>query len=429
MTNNKTEYRKQVNISEASIGVDIGKYKHVAVSQNWDGQRLKPLVFNNNLKGFNQLWEYRNQSQAYFGVREVRFAMEPTGRYWKPLAEWLSGKSAQVRMVQPAHTHKAKELEDNAPGKHDIKDAGIISDLDIQRKSLRLIRPGGIFAELRHLTVCRQALVKDLNREINRLHGVMDLLFPELIGLFKNHIGKGLMGLLKMASGPERIIQLGEESIARSLRENSRGKLGLERAKLIVQAAQESVGIKAGREILELDLRQILERLEFIQKQIEEIERTIKVRIKEVPDIEILLSLPAVGEISLAAILGEVGDIRRYQAAQEIIKLAGLNLYEISSGQHRGVKRISKRGRPLLRQILFMVALRLIKAKGGFYHFYQRLTGKGKHKIPAIVAVMCKLVRVLFAMVKNKELYNDNKVGEENEVDCQNKEVELILNS
>lgn len=428
MRNNKAEYRKQVNILEASIGVDIGKYKHVAVAQNRDGQRLKPLVFNNDLKGFNQLWEYRNQSQAYFGLRNIRFAMEPTGQYWKPLAEWLRGKSAEVRMVQPAHTHKAKELEDNSPGKHDIKDAGVISDLDLHRKSLRLIMPEGIFAELRHLTVCRQALVKDLNREINRLHGVMDLLFPELIGLFKNHIGKGLIGLLKKAVSPEKIIRLGAESLGRLLRENSHGKLGLVRAKLIVQTAQESVGIREGREILELETRQILERLEFIQKQLGEIERAIKVRIKEVPDIEILLSLPAVGEISLAAILGEGGDIRRYHAANEIIKLAGLNLYEISSGQHRGVKRISKRGRPLLRQTLFMAALRLIKAKGGFYRFYQRLIGKGKHKIPAIVAVMCKLVRVLFAMVKNKELYNDNKVGQGNEVDYQNKGVELILN-
>jgi len=230
MRNNKTGYRKKVNILEASIGVDIGKYKHVAVAQKWDGQRLKPLVFENNLKGFNQLWEYRNQSQVYFDLPNVRFAMEPTGQYWKALAEWLRGKSAQVGMVQPGHTHKAKEMEDNTPGKHDIKDAGIISDLDIQKKSLKLIIPEGIFAELRYLTVCRQGLVQDLNRQINRLHGVMDLLFPELISLFKNHIGKGLIGLLKNATSPEKIIRLGEETIVRLLRQNSRGKLGIVRA-------------------------------------------------------------------------------------------------------------------------------------------------------------------------------------------------------
>lgn len=130
--------------------------------------------------------------------------------------------------------------------------------------------------------------------------------------------------------------------------------------RLIIQTAHESIGIREGREILELELKQILERLEFIKKQIMEIEQTLKVRIKEVPKVETLLSLPAIGEISLGAILGEVGDMQQYHSAQQIIKLAGLNLYEISSGQSRGIKRISKRGRPLLRQTLevFIVFIR-----------------------------------------------------------------------
>lgn len=428
MKDNKTLNKRQVNILEASIGVDIGKYKHVAVAQNWDGQRLKPLIFDNNLSGFNRLWTYREQAKACLGVPNVRFALEPTGQYWKALAEWLAVKPAEVRMVQPAHTHKAKELEDNTPGKHDIKDAGIISDLDIQRKSLRLVRPQGIFAELRHLTICRQGLVKDLNREINRLHRVLDVLFPELIGLFKNHIGKGLLGLLNITGCPAKIIQLGEQEVAKLLRKKSRGQLGIARAGLIVRTAQISIGIREGRKILELELKQLLARLEFMSEQLKEIERTIKVVIKEVPDVDILLSIPAIGSISMATILGEAGDIKSYDSARQLIKLAGLNLYEKSSGQHHGIKRISKRGRPLLRQTLYMAALRLIKTKGNFYKFYQRLITKGKHKIQGVVAVMCKLVRVLFAMARDKQKYNDNKIGRENPVNYRTDKVELVLN-
>lgn len=225
MRYNKTGNRKQVNILEASIGVDIGKYQHVAVAQNWNGRRLKPLVFDNNLSGFNKLWEYREKAKECLGVSDVRFALEPTGQYWKALAEWLERKPAEVRMVQPSHTHKAKELEDNSPGKHDIKDAGVITDLDIQRKSLRLVRPQGVFAELRYLTICRQGLVKDLNREINRLHRLMDVLFPELISLFRNHIGKGLLELIKTAACPDKMVLLGEQVIEGLLKKKSKGKL------------------------------------------------------------------------------------------------------------------------------------------------------------------------------------------------------------
>jgi transposase len=378
--------------------------------------------------GFNSLLKAKEQAKAYFGVPNVRFALEPTGQYWSALAEWLECRGEEVRMVQPAHTHKVKELEDNSPGKHDIKDSAVIADLDIQGKSLRLVRPQGVFAELRHLTVCRQGLVKDLNREINRLHGVLDVLFPELIGLFKNHIGKGLLELLKTTACPAQITRLGEQAIAELLRGKTRGKLGINRAGLIVQTAQTSIGIKEGQMILELELRQLLDRLEFIQKQLKEIEQTIKVIIKKVPDIDILLSIPAIGVISLATILGEVGDMQRYHSARQIIKLAGLNLYEISSGQHHGAKRISKRGRPLLRQILYMASLRLIKAKGKFYDFYQRLTGTGKSKIKAIVAVMCKLVRVIFAMFRDRQMYDEKKGSQIDTVIGKRNEVELALN-
>jgi transposase len=428
MKDNKAENRRRVNISEATMGIDIGKHYHVAIAQNWDGRRLKPLIMENNLNGFNRLIEAKGKAQEYFGVAHVRFALEPTGQYWLALAEWLERRNEEVRLVQPAHTHKAKELEDNSPGKHDIKDGGLVADLDRQGESLRLIRPQGVFAELRHLTSCRQGLIQDINREINRLHGVMDLLFPELIGLFKNHIGKGLLGLLQEAACPDKIGQLGEEVIGELLKKKTKGKLGVVRASLIVQAARVSIGIKEGRQVLELELKQLLDRLEFIRQQLKEVERSMKVALKKVPDIEILLSIPAIGEISLAAILGEIGDIRHYHSAREIIKLAGLNLYEISSGQHHGVKRISKRGRPLLRQMLYMASLRLIRAKGGFNDFYQRLIGKGKHKIPAIVAVMCKLVRVLFAMARDKQKYNDNKVGREYSCNNERNRVELALN-
>ena len=407
MDNNKTGNRKQVNILEASIGVDIGKYQHVAVAQSWDGRRLKPLLFDNNLQGFNKLWEYRSKAKECLGVSDVRFALEPTGQYWKALAEWLERKPAEVRMVQPAHTHKAKELEDNSPGKHDIKDAGVISDLDIQRKSLKLVRPQGVFAELRYLTICRQGLVKDLNREVNRLHRLMDVLFPELIGLFKNHIGKGLLELVKTAACPDQMVRLGEQAIKDLLKKKSKGTLGLERARAIMNAAGNSIGIREGREALELELRQLLVRMELIRNQLSEIELTINGVIKKVPYIEILSSIPQVGQITLAAILGEAGDFRQYQNARQIIKLAGLNLYEISSGQHHGRKRITKRGRPLLRQMLYLAGLRLIKQKGAFYQFYKRLVEKGKAKPQAIVAMGCKLLRVLFAMVRSNSKFKE----------------------
>lgn len=54
-------------------------------------------------------------------------------------------------------------------------------------------------------------------------------------------------------------------------------------------------------------------------------------------------------------------------------QLAGLNLYEISSGQNRGKHRITKRGLPGLRRILYIAALRLVKAQPPLHAYYGRL--------------------------------------------------------
>jgi len=62
-----------------------------------------------------------------------------------------------------------------------------------------------------------------------------------------------------------------------------------------------------------------------------------------------LLSIKGFGVVSVAGLIGEIGDFRQFNTQPEIMKLAGLNLYEISSGKMKGQRRISKRGRSLLR--------------------------------------------------------------------------------
>jgi len=49
--------------------------------------------------------------------------MESTGHYWEIPARWLIGEGITVVQVNAAHTKRAKELEDNTPGKTDQKDA------------------------------------------------------------------------------------------------------------------------------------------------------------------------------------------------------------------------------------------------------------------------------------------------------------------
>ncbi len=73
-----------------------------------------------------------------------------------------------------------------------------------------------------------------------------------------------------------------------------------------------------------------------------------------------LLSIKGLGIVSVAGLIGEVGDFSKFSTQSEIMKVAGLDLYEISSGKRKGQRKISKRGRSLLRKILFYAAIQMI---------------------------------------------------------------------
>jgi len=125
-----------------------------------------------------------------------------------------------------------------------------------------------------------------------------------------------------------------------------------------------------------------------------------------------ILSIKGIGNITVAGLIGEVGDFRKFKTISEVIKLAGLDLFEISSGKHKGKHRISKRGRALMRKLLFFAAINAVKSHGIMHTRYQKMLDNGTPKIKALIAVSRKLLRIVFALARDNVQYEqdyDNK--------------------
>lgn len=116
-----------------------------------------------------------------------------------------------------------------------------------------------------------------------------------------------------------------------------------------------------------------------------------------------LLSIPKVAPVTAAVFLGSIGDPRAYEAGEQILRVAGLSLIERSSGVLRGSKRISKRGRPLLRAAAYMFAVRSI-TKGSLSRAeYEALCQRnGGVKMKAVVAVMRSGLRLLYSIARDR---------------------------
>ena len=148
--------------------------------------------------------------------------------------------------------------------------------------------------------------------------------------------------------------------------------------------------------------------IEEIERSREEIEERMGEYLKEVPYSRYMLSIEGIGEVTVAGLIGEVGDFTKYKTAAEITKLAGMDLFEVSSGKHKGERHISKRGRPLMRKLLFYAAINAVQKGRIMHERYERYIQRGMPRIKALIAIARKLLGVLLALVRDQTEYVRN---------------------
>ena len=192
------------------------------------------------------------------------------------------------------------------------------------------------------------------------------------------------------------------------MRKRSRGKFRERHAERLISFAKNTVGIKEGVLGLSMDIQHILIQLEMLNTLIAEIESEMETTLGRIPYSSKLLSLKGLGVVSVAGIIGEIGDFKKFQTRAEIMKLAGLDLYEISSGKWKGRRKISKRGRSLPRKILYYAAIQTIRNNGILHDYYTKLTERGIKRMMALMAVSRKFLGIIYAIVRDDSEYIAN---------------------
>jgi transposase len=385
--------------------VDIGLNSNVGYCTTLDGRSSKTFKFDNSRAGFEKFWGMILASKDRFGCDEVLVGYESTGPYAEPLVHYLANKPVKMVQVNPMHTKKMKEVQDNSPLKTDDKDPRVIADIIRLGRVLTVIVPEGDAAYLRRLTNARERHVGERTALLNQLQQLVFLIFPEFKIVLKDMKGKTAQYLLKRYTTPERIGALCKRALAKEMWKRSRGWFGILDAESLISLARETVGIKEGLAGISMDIRHILMQLEAEEQFIAEIEAEMEATLTRITYSARLLSIKGLGIVSVAGLIGEVGDFSKFSTRSEIMKLAGLDLYEISSGNRKGQRRISKRGRSLLRKILFYAAIQMIRKNGIMYDYYARLTGRGMERMRALIAVSRKLLRIIHAIVRDNKDY------------------------
>lgn len=385
------------------IGIDVSKRSMVFGAFRPDEHSDRHLV-KQDIEGLNELKNMIKdlKSQGY----EPWIAFEPTGPYSTCLREWLISNEYDAIQVNPYHVKRTKEVRDNSPDKNDFKDPSVIADLVWNGCYNEIVSLSGTYAELRAASTEWAALAKMRTAVRNGIQGLLEVWFPEITEIYKDAVCKSVRGIIRKYPTVKALARARLSSVESALKKATSGRGG-RKAESILSAAKNSVAPECGQLARSKALIGKLDLLETIQKRQECLLNEIKQYLTELPESQYMMSIPGIGPITVGGLLGECGNIGKFKTYEQLEKFLGLNLYEVSSGNHKGKRHISKRGRALARYLICHIALMMTKSGCIFASEAEEMRGRGKKTGEIRVAIARKLLKVLHAIARDHKVFDN----------------------
>jgi len=379
------------------IGIDIAKNNHEAAILSDSGELVgSTLKIVNSTAGAEKL--LNTFAKSGVSVNNAVIGMEATGHYWLALYAFLTGKDYTVKVINPIITDAYRNMSVRKV-KTDQIDAVVIAKVLRMGEYKETQTANEQTLALRQL--CRfRAFQVDLCSDLKRKSiALLDQIFPEYAKLFSDTFGVASKEVLLNYTTPEELNQISTRKLANLLDKASRGRFGKEKAQQIKDAASNSFGITIATDAFAFQLRQLLDQIFYIEGQVEVLDQQIAVYMEQTNSF--ITTIPGVGAVLGAVILGELGDISRFEDAKKIVAYSGIDASVSQSGEFEGTQmHMSKRGSPYLRRALYTAANVAAFHDPELSVYYQRLRNRGKHHGVAIGAIARKLCFIIFSVLK-----------------------------
>lgn len=389
--------RKQYHIPKGDVkmiyvGIDIAKETHVAAAMDTNGViLLEPFAFQNDHEGFKLLKAKLDSLKG-----DILVGLESTAHYAENVIFFLHSQHYKLAVINPVQTAAMRKTGIRKT-KTDKVDSLLICKT-LACNSFRLYSDTDVKTlQLKSLCRFRQNLKKSKARLKIQLTSYVDTLFPELQFFFKSglHI-KTCYELLKKYPSPDEIAALHLSKLSNFLSKASRGRFGKQDAKSLKSLAKSSVGVK--NTFISIQITQTIAQIELIESQIDELENIIEKAMDELDSV--IMTVPGIGKINGAMILGEIGDIKRFSHPSKLLAYAGLDPVVNQSGKFNAKHtKMSKRGSKTLRYALINAAWNVSLNNDTFKRYYDSKIAQGNSHYSALGHTAHKLVRILFKLL------------------------------
>ena len=398
---------KEVIIMRTVFGIDVSKASsEVAILVN--GEKVHGYTMPNDAIGFNRLLG----DLATVNSPEIIF--EATGVYSRRLQAFLEINGYAYTRLNPLEAKK--QLDSLRVRKTDQIDAEKLasSQFILNRKPTYVQEE--VYQNLRDLSRFYQNLTEDIVRNKNRLHKVLQVAFPEIENLLSSPTGEQYWSLVTIFQTKHWVLELSEVELKETIRQSTSKRISENRVerlaeKLVELAKQSYPALSKTSPMIEEVKYHAQELLRLTNPRDQVLAQMIELA-EPLPEYEILLSIPGIAETTATSIIGELGDIRRFQSANQINAFIGIDLRHYESGNFLAQEHITKRGNPYARKILYKCIHNIASASytnpchiADFYEKRKRQSQTTSTK-PHTIASIHRLIRTMYYLLTHNKLYD-----------------------
>ncbi|MDW5566209.1 IS110 family transposase [Streptococcus mutans] len=389
------------------FGIDVSKTNsEVAILVN--GEKVHAYRMSNDIIGLSRLL---NDLKT---VHHPEIVFEATGVYSRRLQSFLEKNGYAYTRLNPLEAKK--QLDSLRVRKTDKIDAEKLaqSQFILDRKPTYVQEE--VYQLLRDLSRFYQNLTEDIVRVKNRLHKVLQVTFPELEYLLSAPTGEQYWNLVRAFPCKALVVELDDKTLSAIIRQSTSKRLSDKRVidlveKLISLAKQSYSAVTKTSPMIE-EVRYYAKELLRLSEHRQAILDKMVALAQPLPEYEILRSIPGIAEMTATSIIGELGDIRRFQSANQINAFIGIDLRHYESGNYLAQEHITKRGNPYARKILFKCIHNIVSAShtnpchiADFYEKRKRQSQTTSTK-PHTIASIHRLIRTMYYLITHNKLYD-----------------------
>lgn len=387
------------------VGIDIGKNHHEASIVSPEGKQIgRSLRFATTHKGADSLMSFIFKN---IGNSPCVFGMEATGHYWYPIYSFLKAKGYTIYVINPIQSDSLRKMYIRQT-KNDSIDSFLIAEvIRFGQFGTTSMADENILA-MRQLCRYRDSVISSRTEIKLRIGTIMEQIFPEYEKQFSSLWLSTSMGILEKYLTPENIENAPIDELFEIIKDKSHNRLTKAKAISIKDAAADTFGIKIAQDAFSFQLKQLIDRMNFHDKQIEALDIEI---MKYYEQFDCYLhTIPGIGIIGAATILAEIGDISRFKNSSALVAFAGIDPTVRQSGEFNSThNHMSKRGSPYLRHAIFLAATTCSFHNSPLNAYYKKKRDQGKHHLTATGAVARKLTTVIYAVLRDSKPYEPKK--------------------